>query len=135
MALKLTLLRAPLPAQSVIDVWVLVKASGTYTQTTGDVLDFTQLWGQVSQEGYTPDFDGLPIEADAISMTGGWGASGGGYYEVQTQSNANPNVAKALNACAFRAFAAGGTEESTGAYDTTIINDVIILHAVFARPQ
>lgn len=134
MSLKLTLLRAPLPAQSLVDVYVLVQASGNYP-SGGDILDFTQLYGQRSQEGYSPDFDALPVEADIVSMTGGWGASGGGYYDVQTYTNASPNVAKALNACLFRAFAAGGTEESAGAYDTTIINDIIILHAVFARPQ
>jgi hypothetical protein len=130
MSVKLTLLRVAAPAGSPREAIVLVTPSGNYTTIAGDVLDLTQLYGQVSQEGGIVDSDQLPLEAVVESLTGGWGASGGGYYEAQLYTNpgnGQPAVALTPKTCAFRVFQAGGSEQGSGAYPNTVLSDRIIL--------
>ena len=136
MPLKLTLVSVKTPsAENIVEAVIRVVASGNYP-AAGDTLDFTTLAGQIAPDGGMLDADiinNLPLEAWAESETGGWGASAGGYYFVQLYTNASPNVAKTPKSCLLRAFAAGGTEESGGAYDATIKNDFIIVHARWDR--
>ncbi len=134
MAVKLTLLQVVAPAGAPREAYVLITPTGNYV-ALGDTMDLTTLFGQVGADGATIDSDQLPIDAGIESLTGGWGASGGGYYVAQLYTNANPPVAKALNLCLFRAFAAGGAEEGAGAYDATIKNDRIIMKLTYSIPQ
>ncbi|HEY6339341.1 MAG TPA: hypothetical protein VIW68_12680 [Candidatus Sulfotelmatobacter sp.] len=135
MAIKLTLLRVAAPAGSPREALVLITPSGNYTTITGDPLNLAQLFGQVSQEGLTLDSDQLPIEAVIESLAGGWGASGGGYYEAQlwtNPGNGNPATPLTLATAVLRLFAAGGAEQGTGAYPNTVLSDRIVMLLKYA---
>lgn len=137
MATTLKLLSVSHPSvEDVVEVWFQIIASGSYV-ALGDTLNLGSLAGQLSaNEGSLIDADVvnvMPIGIHVDSQTGGWGASGGGYYEIQTYANANPPTIKTPSTCLFRAFAAGGSEEGAGAYDSTIKNDYIVCIARWPR--
>lgn len=133
MSIKMTLLDASV-AGPLTTAFVLLAFSGNYA-AGGDVLDFTQLYGQTSKAGIQVAADGLPVDVDVDSLAGGWGASQGGYYVPVLYTKAAVPVALLPNLCKLQAFAAGGTEEAAGAYDSTILQDYVILRAVFETPK
>lgn len=134
MPLILTVLSVRAAENSLAEVIASIAFSGSYP-SGGDTIDFTTLYGQPGFEGAELDSDQIPLEAWIDSVAGGWGASGGGYYVVETYTPGTPPVALAVNACKLRAFAAGGTETS-GSYATSqITRDRAILHAFFKRTQ
>ncbi len=133
MAIKLTLTDLSIDGP-LCTIFATVAFSGNYV-TGGDPMDLTTLYGQTSKAGLTLDSDLLPVDADVESLTGGWGASQGGYYVPVLYTKAAPPVALTPKTCKLQAFSAGGTEESAGAYDSTIVQDQVVLRAVFERPQ
>lgn len=132
MSAKLILLSVSHPStEDIIEVWFQILFSGSYI-SGGDTLDLTTLAGQVSSnEGSILDTDVvnvMPIGIHVDSQTGGWGASGGGYYEIKTWKNVSGGVATVLTpkTCKVQTFAAGGSEQGAGAHDGTIIGDYVV---------
>ena len=137
MSLTLTLLKVMGRTDQSIQALVLIAASGNYP-SGGDIVNFATLAGQQASVGGEIDADVANQLPDAVvvdSETGGWGASGGGYYECQSYTNANPPTPLTPQTCKLRAFSAGGTEESAGAYDSTIKDDRIVMLAVWNRER
>jgi hypothetical protein len=124
--------------EDVIEVWFQVVFSGSYL-TGGDTLDLTTLASQNSSvEGSTVDADlvnNMPVGVHVDSQTGGWGSSGGGYYEIKTWLNVSGGKATVLTpkTCKIQCYAAGGTEQSAGAHAATIIGDYIVCVARWPR--
>jgi hypothetical protein len=131
MSATLKLLSVSHPSiEDVIEIWFQIIPAGNYA-ANGDVINFGSLDAQVSTEGSIVDADlvnNMPIGVHVDSQTGGWGASGGGYYEIQTYKDVSAGVATPLtpSTCKFRCFAAGGSELGAGAYDATITGDYIV---------
>jgi hypothetical protein len=138
MSAKLTLLSVAHPSiEDVLEVWFQVVFSGNYI-SGGDTVDLTTLAGQVSTEGSTIDADlvnSMPIGVHIDSQTGGWGVSGGGYYEVKTWLNVSGGKATVLTpkTCKVQCYAAGGGEQGAGAHAATIIGDYIVCVARWPR--
>jgi hypothetical protein len=131
MAITLKLLSVAHPTvEDIVEIWFQIIPTGNYTTVTGDTLNLASLAGQISaNEGSLIDADvinNMPIGIHVDSQTGGWGASGGGYYELQLYTNANPPTPLTPATCKLRIFTAGGAEQGTGAYPATVLNDYIV---------
>jgi len=81
--------------------------SGTYTVTSGDTLDFTQVADKISSDTI--------VQAFAESQNG----NGAYFYVVQQGS--------ALNNWKLRVYAVNGTELATGAYPSQVTTDIVQL--------
>lgn len=136
MAIKLTLLSVDIPARATIDILVQAALTGNYP-SGGEILDFSTLAGQQSQEGGILDSDLLPSVITADSQ-----ASNNGYsYLPQSFTAGAPPVPLTWKTCKLHilyALAANGTigtELSAGAYASTLLQDQIIIWARFWRER
>jgi hypothetical protein len=137
---KITLLSISHPStEDIVEVWFQVSFSGNYV-TGGDTLDLTTLAGQVSSnEGSIMPTDVvniMPVGIHVDSQTGGWGASGGGYYEVKTYTNVSGGTATVLTpkTTKIQLYSAGGTEATGGsAYPATAVGDYVVCVARWPR--
>ncbi len=108
-----------------LEVFGTVALSGTYTNGTGDTVDWTKLAGQQSVRGQIvassmsdPAFG--PVQA-SFTVQGG------------TPNQYNLNQGAAANNWVMRGYAAGGTEFATGAYPASATSDKIVFYAAFRK--
>jgi hypothetical protein len=107
--MAITISLSPLNVDSSASNFVYALATLTFTgnyTSGGDSLDFTQIANQLPSDTI--------VQVFAESQNGN-----GGYYV--------PIVGAALNNWKLKAFIAGGTEVSTGAYPGTVTGDIVQL--------
>jgi hypothetical protein len=110
---------------TLVYVYGTVAFSGTYTNGTGDTVDWTTVAEQLGHSGQlaassmsNPAYG--PVQA-SFAVQGG------------TPNQYNLTQGSAANNWLLRGYAAGGTEFSTGAYPTSATNDKVVFAAIFRR--
>jgi len=124
MAITLTVTDVDLGA-TLIYAYGTVAFSGTYTNGTGDTVNWTTIAEQIGNSGQiavssmgNPSFG--PVQA-SFTVQGG------------TPNQYNLAQGSAPSSWVMRGYAAGGTEFSTGAYPSSATGDKVVFAAMFRR--
>jgi hypothetical protein len=136
MAIRLNLLSVDVPARATIDIMIQAILTGNYP-AGGEILDFSTLAGQQSQEGGMLDSDLLPsiITADSQANQPGYA------YLPQSFTSGAPPTPLTWKTCKLHvlysqvALGAIGTEFAAGAYPAAILQDQILIWARFWRER
>jgi hypothetical protein len=135
-AIKLALLSVDIPARATIDIVTQVILTGNYP-SGGEIVDFSTLAGQQSQEGGMLDSDLLPSYGFIQSVAAQFGYN----YELQLYTAAAVPVPLTWKTCKLRitynqvGLGTISTEFAAGAYPSAILQDYITMVTRFWRQR
>lgn len=111
-----------------------LKFTNNYA-TGGDTLDLTNGGGTVLAPTCIPAAESRGAESVEALARGPAGSqsAGGGYYAVVAPNGDTPLTQADLANLKLKIFSSGGAELGAGAYPAAVMNDVVLLEAIYLR--